>query len=269
MLRNKRVLFIPGERRPRLGRALVFFAMTLLAGCVATSSGLRPDSYYNVSSSAGVETLFAGDSAVLSNDEIARILNFRYAAPALSRVALLPSGWTTFGSWSEEMTLATDAIEQRALATLKGSSRIYDAAFLPSILVPKDRSVPYLREAAARFQADLLLVYKTACRSFERYRLFASDSTRAYCSVEAVLLDVRTGLVPYTISSVRHFDARKSDADINFQEAVLKAQLQAVSGALGEIAAGVVNFLAVQPQNVSQHSDGAGQAADSKAESGD
>ncbi len=224
-------------------RILFVGALFHLFGCT-TYPVSTPDSYYgNVSSESGTKTLFSGDSAVLSNEEIQRILAFRYKAPALSRVALLPSGWTTFGSWSEEMTLATQDVELGTLSTLKSSDHIYDASFLPSILVPSDRTVPYLREAAARFQADLLLVYKTACKSFERYRIFKSATTRAYCSVEAVLLDVRTGLVPFTASSVQKFETQKTQEDLNTREAVLKAQLRAMSSALNEVAKGVVDFI--------------------------
>ena len=224
---------------------VIVFVSVVVSGCnTPTRNFSTPSNYYEqFSAGDAAETLFSGDAAVLSNAEIERILAYRYEVPTLSRIALLPSGWAAWGGWSEEMTVATEAIDKGTLAVLRASPLVYDAAFLPSILVPEKRTVPYLREAGARFQADLLLAYKTACRSFERYRLFASDQTRAYCTVEAVLLDVRTGLVPFTATSSQSFNASKTDQDLNTREAILRAQLSAVSRALGEISERVVVFL--------------------------
>ena len=59
----------------------------------------------------------------------------------------------------------------------------------------------FLREAAARYQADLLLLFRSSCRTFERYRLFEQDQARAFCAVESVMLDVRTGLVPFVATA--------------------------------------------------------------------
>jgi hypothetical protein len=101
-----------------------------------------------------------------------------------------------------------------------------------------------LREAAARYQADLLMVYRTYCRSFERYRLFAADQSRAFCGVEAVLLDTRTGLVPFTSVVLKSFEAIENDSDLNFDETMLKAQLQATTDALSEVSSEIVTFLA-------------------------
>ncbi|MBD3649642.1 MAG: hypothetical protein HUJ31_19790 [Pseudomonadales bacterium] len=181
---------------------------------------------------------------MISDEEISRILNVNYQPPKLSRVALLPAGWISLGRWSEELAVATEELEADAITTLRTSPYVYDAAFLPSILIPETRSVPFLREAAARFQADLLLAYKSGCRSFEKYRLFRPDTARAYCSVEAVLLDVRTGLVPFTITVTETYEVSTGAEDMNLRESILKAQLQAMTKAMNDISARTVTFLA-------------------------
>ena len=155
----------------------------------------------------------------------------------------MPFGREAWSGWSEELALASDSVKQKVLDELRGSAAVYDASYLPSILIPSNRTVPHLREAAARYQADLLLVYRSYCRSFEQYRFFSPDTSRAYCGVEAVLLDTRTGLVPFTTVAMKSYDVVENDADSNFRETQLRAQLNATAEALGDVSREVVLYL--------------------------
>ena len=226
--------------------SMIGLVILFLTGCTTVSTNPRPDSYYSgLVSMPEPESgsLFSGDSAVLSDADIANILDYRYESPELSRIALMTVGGDRWSQWSEEMAVATERMRDEVIDKLEASPGVYDASFLPSILVPEKQTVPHLREAAARYQADLLLIYRSYCRSFEKYRLFAADRSKAYCGVEAVLLDARTGLVPYTSLSTRSFTAVKNKEDTNFRETVMTAQLNAVTDALGEVSDGVVGFL--------------------------
>jgi hypothetical protein len=218
-----------------------------LTACTATYTQPRPedltDSYASERAISGEDSLFSSDAAVLSDADIARVLDYKYVPPARSRIAILPFGWNTWSGWSEQMAIATEAVNAELISRLRSSSRVYDASFLPSIVVPEKKTVPYLREAAARYQADLLLIFRSSCRSFDRYRLLRANQTRAFCGVEAVLLDVRTGLVPFVASATQTFEASENSTDINFRETVLKSQLDATSIALGEVSKATVQFL--------------------------
>jgi hypothetical protein len=112
------------------------------------------------------------------------------------------------------------------------------------MLVPEQRTVPYLREAAARYQADLLLAYRTNCRTFQKYKFIDPNETKAYCSIEAVLLDVRSGIVPFTLVSSNEFSAVKEAGDTNFNETIKKAEMSAVAKSLNQVATQLTAFLA-------------------------
>ena len=58
-----------------------------------------------------------------------------------------------------------------------------------------------------------------------------------------MLLDVRTGLVPFVATATRNYDLERSDEDLTFRETVLKAQLGAVAAALGDVSSAVTRFL--------------------------
>jgi hypothetical protein len=227
-------------------KLLLAFMLLYLAACTTPVSTMsRPDAYYSMqSSSESDSSLFSGDATILSDDAIRTILNYQYEPPALSRVALMPFGREIWSTWSEELSLASEKMQVEVLDRIRASPKVYDASYLPSILVPKNRTVPHLREAAARYQADLLIVYRSFCQSFERYRLFAADKSRAYCGVEAVMLDTRTGLVPFTSVASHSFDVIENQADTNFRETRLRAQLDATAAAMGEVSGEIVRFLA-------------------------
>ena len=233
---------------------LLFLAIPLVLGGCSVASTVRPESYYDSVPPAALDTdepvsLFPGDAKVLTDDAIKRILDYRYAPPALSRIALMPAGMEMWSGWSEGLAVATEQLAKDVVDALEASPRVYDAAFLPSVLTPERRSVPHLREAAARFQADLMLVYRNFCRSFQKYRFFRSNRARAFCGVEAVLIDTRTGVVPLSVVASRTFDVEQSAGDLDFRETVLKAQLAAVAGSLSEAVSDVVHLLETHPPN--------------------
>lgn len=218
-----------------------------VVGCASTSSLQRPDSYYAgkyQAESEGSTDLF-GTGELLSDADIERILSYKLTLPKLNRVAILKLSEDSYWRYySNDFTELSDSITTNFVQALVASPKIYDASFLPSMLVPEKRTVPYLREAAARYQADLLLVYRSSCNSYQKYRFLAANETKAYCSVEAALLDVRKGIVPFTSVATNSYLLVKNTDDTNFNETKKKAELEAIAVSLGEVADALVLFLA-------------------------
>jgi hypothetical protein len=225
--------------------------LLILAGCTASHSPLGdygPAGLY--ARSAGSEysetddpSLFKSDTEVLSDSAIRRILEYRLTLPDANRVAVLNlserrlwSPWVLPRQGDPETT-------QGLLGVLTSSPRIKQASLLPSLLVPRHRTVGYLREAAARYQADLLLVYRVDCQTYERTRFLASSEVKASCSVESVLIDTRTGIVPFTTSVEEDFTARKQSSDANFADTVRRIEREAISKALEGVGQLLVAFL--------------------------
>ncbi|WP_308366239.1 MULTISPECIES: hypothetical protein [unclassified Microbulbifer] len=229
-----------------MGRYLLVLIVLLISGCASVSTAHRPEDYYSsVEDKDNNEPLFGTSAGVLADSDIERILNYRLELPPKNRIAILKlSNDNYWRYYSNDFTQLSESIADNFIGQLRSSPRVYDASFLPSMLVPEQRTVPYLREAAARYQADLLLAYRSNCRTFEKYKFIDTDETKVYCSVEAVLLDIRSGIVPFTVVSSNEFTARKELGDVNFRETVKKAELSATSKSLEETAGRVVQFLA-------------------------
>jgi len=224
---------------------LISIIALLATGCTSIATTHRPNDYYNaVSKESSNEPLFDNIGGALADKDIERILNYRLKLPAQSRIAILKlSSENYWRYYSNDFIQLSKSIAVDFIGQLKESPRVYDASFLPSMLVPEQRTLPYLREAAARYQADLLLAYRSNCRTFEKYKIIDPNETKAYCSVEAVLLDVRSGIVPFTVVSSNEFTARKQSGDTNFNETIKKAEITAVSKSLKEAASRLNSFL--------------------------
>ncbi|MCZ0953908.1 MAG: hypothetical protein OXJ56_15170 [Rhodospirillaceae bacterium] len=226
-----------------LGLLVVCFAA---AGCgTQVTTVQRPESFVFAQSQTAqpIGSMFSGDAEVLSDQAIVEILEYEYQPPPLSRIALMPFEQQVWSTWSGDFLLQSGQLKHFLIDRLRESPRVYDASILPTILIPEQRTVPHLREAATRYQADLLLAYRSSCYSFERYRVFGTDRSEGSCSVEGVLLDMRTGLVPMTWIGSENFSAEQNPEDLNFTETILTAQLEATGVALASVSEASVEFL--------------------------
>jgi hypothetical protein len=196
------------------------------------------------------ESLFKADQAVLSNQEIERIFAERIYPPAHGRVAVIRIGGrypTRWGWWSEQTAQMEQQITSDLLATVRSSPRVSDVFVLPTLLQPPQTTIPYLREAAARVQADSLLIYRTFTQNYQKQRIFGNDEVHAYCTAEAVLLDTRSGVVTFTSISTEPFSAQKSSKEVNFEETVALAEQQAQAKALKRIGDELLKFFREAP----------------------
>jgi len=229
-------------------KRLISCAFILLAtGCTTVGSIEKPEAYYSNDNGNQSEQLLGGSSG---SDEslISGLLNHRLTLPSKIRIAIVKlnrnSRWRNYSS---EFNDISEEIVAELIATLRRNQRVYDASYLPSMLIPRQHTVPILREAAARFQADLLLVYNESCRSYQKSRFIKSDLNKSYCVVEAVLLDTRSGVVAKSVVSLEEFESNKTTEDLNLREATRKAELSAIAKALGNIAREIDEFLARVP----------------------
>ena len=186
-------------------------------------------------------SLFKGDQAVISDQDIARILGTEVSLGGRHRLAILNLASRNY--WSDELAEVEARNSDNLLRALKSSPQLSDALFLPTLLIPEKRTVPYLREAAARIQADLLFVYNARIETFRRDRFFKSDEVHAQCLAESVLLDVRTGIVVDTAHATENISMKKNPSDLNFSETVARAESEARGKAVFELANAVVQRL--------------------------
>jgi hypothetical protein len=202
-------------------------------------------------------SLFPSDQAVLGDEAIARILSSKLELPAKGKLALMRfpdgDGW---GSryydryyWRDEDFVKLQQIQVESLTTaLLASEQILEVAPLPSLMTPRQLSIPVLREAAVRMQADLLLVFRIGSDTYTQYRAFAKDKVKSYSTCELVLLDVRTGLVPFARVVSRERMELKQSTDLDLSETMRRAEQASAVEALKMAADELVGFAKTVPR---------------------
>jgi hypothetical protein len=202
-------------------------------------------------------SLFPSDQAILGDEAVGQILSSKLELPAKAKLAVMKfpeaegSGSRYYGRsyWRDEEYLKLQQEQLDTLSkTLLASDQIAEATPLPSLMTPNRASIPVLREAAVRMQADLLLVFRVGSDTYSQYRTFAKDKVKAYSTCELVLLDVRTGLVPFTRVVSRERLELKQPADLDLSETMRRAEQASAAEALKVAAEDLVSFLKSVPR---------------------
>ncbi len=218
----------------------VIFSLVLLTGCAVKKKMAYSEGYS--SSKYGV-SLFPSDEAILGNEDVERILSEQVKLPAKARLAVLKlGGYNPYDASEPEQRAVENFLE-----SLRQSPRLASVSLVPNMLVPSKATVPHLREAAARYQCDLLLIYGVNVGTYYRYRTLKSDQAKLTCVVEAALLDVRTGIVPFTSTALDEFLAEEQKGDFSFSETVDTSKFDAVGKALLKVSGDLTAFLAASP----------------------
>lgn len=227
---------------------VVAASLAVLSGCNYAS--MRPAARSKMQFDQGLQKatvtgLFSSDHAVISDDEIDRILSTQVVVREGCRVGIVgyDSPNRSWARWSPELARMNDASIDFLKATLEATVRVREVAVLPALILPRDRTVAHLRQAAARMQADVLLIYSTGTQTYRSRRMWSKDRVKARCVVEALLLDVRSGLVTATATSATDYEAVKNREDYNFTETIHKAEAGAFGRAMQEIATKFVKAL--------------------------
>jgi len=226
-------------------------SVVLMASLMAVGCGMKkmagpppppPESILESGNDRLQDSLFKGDQAVLSDQDIARILGTQIKTGDRHHLAIL--NLSSSYSWSADLADVEAKNFDDLVKTLKAAPQLTEVRFLPSLLIPEKKTVPYLREAAARIQADMLFVYTSRIQTFRRDRFLKSGEVHAQCVAESVLLDVRTGIVVHTGKATENIAMTKSQADANFSETVARAETEARGKAVLTLAGGVNAYLA-------------------------
>jgi hypothetical protein len=234
--------------------ALPLLAALLLVGC-GTPRMMTGAEYQ---SRPQIErSLFSGDDQIAEED-IQKMLTSRIQIPAKVKVALMkfdPAPNDTYASryygnyyWrSEDYLKLQQQFVDSLQAQLLGSGRVVEATVMPSLLLPREPTVPALRRASVRMQSDLLLVYRITGDVYYDYTLFGRDDVKAYGTCELVLIDIRTGVIPFTTVATREVLSTNIATDLTQEESMQRVQKEASLAALTAVSQELATFMRAVP----------------------
>lgn len=171
-------------------------------------------------------------------------MNQQLTLPANVSVALLQLRGQQARRWwaPGETNDMSQQLADSALVYLRAASRVQRAEVMPALVVGEQHSIAALREAAARLQADLLLVYRPSCRLYERAPFLGALQWRATCTLEAVALETRSGLLPFSAVITRDQVTQRERGEFEDLEAQRRAEVRSMLLALH----GIVDRLTIR-----------------------
>lgn len=194
------------------------------------------------------QSLFNDRSSTINEEGIQKILDGNYKLPQQLRVAIVklePQLKAHYWSyWNDEEYLKT----QQAYLDLfsekfRQSSRVTKLTIIPDLLISKAPSFTSIREAAVRMQADIVVVYSITGDIYSKYKLFTKTDIKAFATTQLIVLDVRTGLVPFSTIVTKDYLSQKRKEEMGYLEARNRIQNEAVLLTISEIGQQVIEFL--------------------------
>jgi hypothetical protein len=212
-------------------------------GPVVTGYGIK-----NMPDDDITRSLFDDKDAKISEENIQKILDGKYTLPKRLRVAVVNIENSSLirkrYAWNDEDYLSS---RQRYLTTmtsnLETQSRVDKVTLIPDIMMSSAPTFTSIREAAVRMQADIVLVYSIKGGIYSKYKMFAADEYKAFATTQVLIMDVRTGLVPFTTVVTEDYMSKKEKRDFNDSEAEKRTQEEAVQRALEKVCIGINSFL--------------------------
>lgn len=218
-----------------------FFFAVLFVGC----NSMRADRY---SSEPISRSLFNDKDRTISEDDIQKLLDGHFSLPDTLRVAVYKLGATNTYSYryygfGDEVGVKAQQLYMDTLATiLQNNTKVKRVNLVPSLMIAAQPNITQLREAAVRLQCDILLVFGSTSDIYNRYKAFKKDETKAYATTEAFVMDIRTGLIPFSTLITKDFLTKKQSSEKE-EETVRRAQSEAVLKTLSEVGERVNVFL--------------------------
>ena len=192
------------------------------------------------------QSLFADKNATISEDNVQKILDGVYQLPPKLRAAIvkLENPQQRRHWWNDEDYLKTQqSYLDRFTQKLTKSARVTKLSIVPDLLISRSPSFTQIREAALRLQADVAVVYAINSDLYSNFKLFGKDDLKAFATTQLIILDVRTGLIPFSTIATRDVLSQKKKEELSEWEARSRIQSEAVLLTINDIGEKLTGFL--------------------------
>ena len=227
---------------------ITIFVACLLSGSCTTMKQLEQPGYPDgVSGDTSItQSLFNDRLSTISEDNIQKILDGSYKLPDRLRVAIvkLESNRKRNYYWNDEDYLKTQQSYIDLFAgQLNKSGRVTATSVIPDLLLSTSPTFTNLREAAVRMQSDIVLVYSITSDIYSKYKLFSRTDIKAFATVQLIILDVRTGLIPFSTIVTKDTVSQKRNEELDVTEARKRIQNEAILQAINDIGQKINDWL--------------------------
>jgi hypothetical protein len=227
--------------------ALISSIVILISSCETTKQIHRPINQNGFNRDTFItQSLFSDKLSTITEEGIQKILDGSYKLPEKMRVAIvrIDNNQQRHYYWNDEQYLKTqqsylDLFEHR----FKESSRVTKVSIIPDLLISKTPSFTNIREAAVRLQSDIVVVYSITGDIYSKYKLFTKPDIKAFATTQLIVLDVRTGLIPFSTIVTKDIVSQRKKEELDNSETRNRIQNEAVLLTINEVVQKISDFL--------------------------
>ncbi len=229
-----------------LGALMLFSCITTKKTSPSSDVPLRS---YGLSSNEEppiTQSLFNDKGSTISEADIRRILDGDYTLPRTLRVAIVRLDGQNSKRYyrsDEQYLKSQQAYLDLFSEKLRQCTRVSRISIVPDIMLPDSPSFTTIRESAVRMQADVIIVYAITSDIYSRYKVFSKADIKAFATTQLAVLDVRTGLIPFSSIVTRDFQAKRQEGELNDYETSNRVKNEAVLRTIEAIGAQLTTFL--------------------------
>jgi hypothetical protein len=194
------------------------------------------------------ESLFNEKDRTLSEENIQKLLDGKLNLPDTLRIALFRYGMTNryyskfYNFADENLVKSQQSYVDTLMSSLKDNRRVQSVHPIPSLMLSSSPTMTQLRETSVRMLSDLLIVYSNTSDIYYKYKVFKKDEAKAFATTEVLIMDIRTGLIPFSTVITKDF-LTKTLKDETIDEARKRAEKEAIVLTLIEAGQRVNGFL--------------------------
>jgi len=195
------------------------------------------------------KSLFNAKDRTISEEDIQRLLDGEIKLPDSARIAIYNFGTTSLNRYyagyryNEEFLKLKQNYIDKLTSTIDRSARVKKVVLMPNIMTDQNPTLTNLRESAVRLQADLLIIFSIKSDIYYKYKVFKKDQAKAFATLETLLFDIRTGIVPYSSIVTKEQLVSKEESDADIKETQKRAENEAILSALTASGDQLVKFL--------------------------
>lgn len=215
--------------------------LLIVVGC---STASKDYTYMQGADYQNRQTLTKGlinDNEKLSEDAVQKILSSKVALPKKVTLAVVRLVDTRDGGLNFQMV--DKELEQQFFEKKLWGDRVQSLILVPQIMISHPITLQSLRQAAALLQADALVVIRPLTYSLGKASLFSDNMAKSTTSIEVLVLDTRTNVVPYTSLITEDAEITETSNDYSQMDLLGRAMRVSEKKAMLQVPAAIDKFM--------------------------
>jgi len=179
-------------------------------------------------------------SEPLNEAAVQKILSSKVAFPKTINLAIVRLTESVEGL---DFQMIDQEISEKFYNKTNWGSRVQSIIPVPQVMIAKPATLASLRQTAVLLQADALLIIKPISFSDWKFQWFDGDKAKGITSLEVLLLDTRTSVVPYTSVVTETAEVTKDKSDYSNYELMNRAKKASENKALLQVGPALQKFM--------------------------